>query len=243
MKGKQFIKHNASTFLTCIGGVGVIATAVMAVRATPKVVKLLEHCEDEKGSSLTKTEVIQIAGLHYIPSFLIGIGTLACIFGANILNKRQQATLMSAYALVDKSYKEYKKKVDELYGEEAHKEVVTSIVKDQYAEEGIEVGDSKKLFYDDFSGRYFESTSKDVIEAEYNLNRNMAYNSVAYLNEFYEFLGLEPIEAGNELGWSRCILDAMYLAECIEFDHERVLLEDDLECYIITMRYEPSIVA
>jgi hypothetical protein len=241
MKGKQFIKRNASTILTCIGGVGVIATAVTAVRATPKVVKLLEHCEDEKGSSLTKSEVIQIAGLHYIPSILIGVGTLACIFGANTLNQRQQAALMSAYALVDNSYKEYKKKVNELYGEEAHKEVVTSIAKDKYAEEGIEVGDGKKLFYDDFSGRYFESTSKDVIEAEYNLNRNMAYNSGAYLNEFYEFLGLEPIEAGKELGWSQGILEAMYWAEWVEFDHERVLLEDGLECYIITMRYEPVI--
>lgn len=33
---KQFWHRNASTFLTCLGGAGVVATAVMAVKATPK---------------------------------------------------------------------------------------------------------------------------------------------------------------------------------------------------------------
>lgn len=243
MKCKHFVKRNASTILTFIGGVGVIATVVTAVRATPKVVKLLEHCEDEKGSSLTKLEVIQISGLHYVPSILIGIGTLVCIFGANTLNKRQQATLISAYALVNNSYKEYKKKVNELYGEEAHEEVIASVVKDKYTEKDMKICDDKKLFYDDFSGRYFESTSKDVIEAEHKLNCKIVYNSEVYLNDLYELLGLKPIEAGKDLGWSQDILEAMYLAECVEFDHERVLLEDGFECYIITMRYEPVIVA
>lgn len=241
MKTKQLIKRNASTILTCIGAVGVVATAVTAVRATPKVVRLLDACEEEKGDKLSKTEVIKVAGPHYIPSILIGAGTIACIFGANAFNKRQQAALMSAYALVDNSYKEYKKKVEELYGEEADKEVKAAIARDKYADEDIQIGDNEKLFYDEFSGQYFESTTKKVIEAEYNLNRQLAYNGGAYLNEFYDFLGIPTIEAGRELGWSLGILEAMYWAQWIEFDHEKVTMDDGLECYIITMRYEPVI--
>ena len=61
------------------------------------------------------------------------------------------------------------------------------------------------------------------------------------MNEYYEFLGLEPIPGGNELGWSSGILESHYYAEGIEFDHEKVVLEDDLECCIITLRYEPVI--
>lgn len=241
MKTKQLIKRNASTILTCIGAVGVVATAVTAARATPKVVRLLDACEEEKGDKLSKTEVIKVAGPHYIPSILIGAGTIACIFGANAFNKRQQAALMSAYALVDNSYKEYKKKVEELYGEEADKEVKAAIARDKYADEDIQIGDNEKLFYDEFSGQYFESTTKKVIEAEYNLNRQLAYNGGAYLNEFYDFLGIPTIEAGRELGWSLGILEAMYWAQWIEFDHEKVTMDDGLECYIITMRYEPVI--
>ena len=163
------------------------------------------------------------------------------MFGANTLNKQRQAALMSAYALLDNSYKEYKKKVEESYGEEASSHIREEIAKDKYVDEDIKVEDGKRLFYDEFSGRYFESTTKDVIEAEYNLNRQMAYNGGAYLNEFYEFLGLEPIEAGSELGWSQGILQSMYWAEWVEFDHERVVMDDGLECYIIVIRYEPVV--
>ena len=109
MKTKLFLKQNGSTILTCIGGIGVITTAVTAVKVTPKVVKLLEEERKLKDEELTKLEVAKIAGPYYIPSILIGVGTLACIFGANTFSKHQQASLASAYALLDSSFKEYKK--------------------------------------------------------------------------------------------------------------------------------------
>ena len=237
---KRVLKRNSSTILTCIGAVGVIFTAVTAVKTTPKATRLLDKVKEEKGEDLTTLEKIKVAGPNYIPSILIGAGTIACIFGANILNKRYQASLISAYALIDNSYKEYKKKVVELYGEEANNEVISYIAKEKYTDD-IQVSDNKQLFYDEFSHRYFESTLEDVIKAEYNTNRNLQCNGGAYLNEYYELLGLEPIPGGNELGWSSGILESHYCAERIEFDHEKVVLEDDLECCIITLRYEPVI--
>ena len=238
MNAKLFLKRNGSTILTVLGGAGVVATAVTAVKATPKAIKLIEVYEEQKGEDLTTLEKIKVAGPHYIPSILIGAGTIACIFGANVLNKRIQASLMSAYALIDSSCKEYKKKVKELYGEEAHKEVISSIAKDKYTDDN-HVNDNKMLFYDEFSHRYFESTLEDVIKAEYNTNRQLQCNGVVYLNEYYEFLGLEPSPGGTELGWSSGILESHYLAEQIAFDHGKVVLEDGLECCIITLRYEP----
>lgn len=240
MNAKHFLKRNGSTILTVLGGVGVVATAVTAVKATPKAFKLIEDCKEEKGEDLTTLEKIKVAGPHYIPSILIGAGTIACIFGANILNKRHQASLMSAYALIDNSYKEYKKKVIEMYGDEANKEVISSIAKEKYTDD-IQVSDNKQLFYDEFSHRYFESTLEDVIKAEYNTNRLLQCNGGVYLNEYYEFLGLEATPEGRELGWSSGILESHYWAEWIEFDHEKVVLEDGLECCIITLRYEPVI--
>ena len=110
-KSKRFINRNASTILTCLGSIGVIATSVIAVKATPKALKLLETAKEEKGEELTSFEVIRTAGTIYIPAIITGGSTIACIFGANVLNKRSQAALMSAYALLDNSYKDYKKKV------------------------------------------------------------------------------------------------------------------------------------
>lgn len=224
---KQVLKRNSSTILTCIGGVGVVATAVTAVKATPKAVRLLDKEKEAKGEDLTTGEVLRIAGPLYIPSVLIGAGTLACIFGASILDKRKQGSLISAYALLDNSYKQYKNKVIELYGEEADLNVRTEVAKSRYEDSDMDY--TERLFYDEYSGRYFESTMENVVQAEYELNRLFATNGGAYLNEFYELLDIDPIPAGNEVGWSR------YLANnWIEFKHDEVLINDDLECCIIS---------
>lgn len=85
---KMFWKKNGSTILTCAGAVGVVGTTVLAVKATPKAMELIKMAEEEKGEKLTKTEVFKTAGPAYIPTALVGVGTLACVFGANVLNKK-----------------------------------------------------------------------------------------------------------------------------------------------------------
>lgn len=104
-KRVRYRLHQASpTILTIIASVGVVTTTIMAVRATPKAVKMLEEAESEKGEYLTKLEIIRAAGPIYIPSVLLGVSTIACIFGANALNQKKQTSLMSAYAMLNESY-------------------------------------------------------------------------------------------------------------------------------------------
>lgn len=103
-RSKRLLGKNTPTILTVVGGEGVIATTVTAAKATPKAIDILEKARNEKGEELTKLEVVKLAGPVYIPSVIIGVSTIACIAGANILNKRQQAALMSVYALADKSH-------------------------------------------------------------------------------------------------------------------------------------------
>lgn len=241
-KSHTFIKQHGSTILTCIGGAGVIATTVMAVKATPEAIELLDRAKKKKGEKLTTWETVKIASPKYIPSVLIGTGTLACIFGANALNRRQQAALMSAYALLDNSYKEYKKKVVDLYGKESEQEVRTELAKDHYDEEEFndDYGDGLELFYDEYSQRYFRSTEADVIAAEYELNRTLAQDIGAYLNHFYDLLGIDEVDYGNYLGWSTFELVETYWYCWVEFEHTKVKMDDGMECTIITMLTEPS---
>lgn len=237
-----FLKRNASTILTCIGAVGVVVTTVTAVKATPKAVALLEKAKEEKGEVLTPLETVKTAAPVYVPAFVMGASTIACIFGANALNKRQQATLLSAYALLDNSYKEYKRKVEELYGEDAGATIRAEIAKDHYTQnDDNEEDDGKVLFYDYFSDRYFRSTIEQVQRAEYNLNRTLFTRDYAYLNEFYEDLGIEPIDSGYSYGWSQAINLERHWQEWIDFTHEKVTTDDGLECYIITMHGEPTL--
>ena len=237
---KLFINRNASTILTCVGGIGVVATAVMAVKATPKAMLLLDEAKQEKGEELTKIEKVQAAGLAYVPAALVGVSTIACIFSANVLNKRHQAALMSAYALLDSSYKDYKKKVEELYGEDANNRVREELVKDKYEEEQIEVEDNKQLFYDDYSGRYFESTMEDVLRAELEINKLLCVCGGAYLNEFYDALGIPTVDYGEHMGWSTFMMMETCWDSWLDFEHTKVTYDDGMECYIITMSYEPE---
>lgn len=240
-QSKSFLNRNGSTILTCIGGVGVIATSVMAVKATPKAMQLLEKAKESKGEELTKLEVVKVAGPAYIPALVLGASTIACIFGANALNKRQQAAMASAYALLNTSYNEYKKKTVELYGSETDKKIREEIVKSKIEEAVVEDDSRKMLFYDEFSGRYFNSTMENVIKAQYAINRTISLNGGAYLNEWYEELGIEPVDYGSYLGWSGGLLMDCQWTDWLEFGHEKVLIDDDLECIIITMSLEPMI--
>lgn len=236
MNAKQFFKRNASTILTYVGGAGVITTSVLAVKATPKALLILEAAEREKGEALTKMEVVQAAGVVYIPPLLVGVSTLACIFGANILNKRQQAALTSAYVLLDSSFKNYKGKVDDLYGEGTDDHIREEIAKDQYKDEEIEAtDDGKHLYYDDFSKRYFRSTKETMLEAECILNKSVIDDCGATVNEFYEMIGLDKIDGGDILGWSAPQLFETYWSSWVNFRHELVENEEGEEFTIIYM--------
>lgn len=234
-----FIKRNSATILTCVGAAGVVATTVMAVKATPKAMARIEKAKEEKGEELTKFEVVKVAGPVYIPTALTGASTIACIFGANVLNKRKQAALMSAYAMLDTSYKEYKKKVEELYGEEADHRVREEIAKDKYEENKVIIKEDEHLYYDDFSGRYFTATTERVLRAEYEINKKLSLWGGADLNEFYDMLGIEPTDYGNFLGWSSGYLMESIWSDWLDFHHEKVVLDDGLECFIIRMNVEP----
>ena len=249
-KPNPFLKKNSATILTVAAAAGVITTSILSAKAAIKASRVLAHKEEEKSEKLTFEETISAVWTIYIPPVIVGMSTIACVFGANILNKRQQASLASAYALVDSSYKEYKAKLKELYGKEAHNNIVDSIAAEKCDEANISAGGltsaytqeiesdtEPRLFYDEYSGRYFETTIEKVLLAEYHLNRNYILRGFARLNEFYEFLGLEPTDYGETVGWDIC--DEIYW---IDFNHRKTFIGDDndgFECYIIEMPYYP----
>ena len=237
---KLFLRRNSSTILTCIGAAGVVATSVLAVKATPKALELLKEAKEEKEDKLTTLEVIQVAGPTYIPAIVTGAATIACIFGANILTKHQQASLMSAYALLDESYKKYQSKVRDVYGKDAEKRIREEIVKGEYVKKGETIDDEKRLFFDFYSMQFFESTMEDVLYAEQWLNRTLASNGYVSLNEFHDALGLPRKDYGFEMGWSAETDLAFRGYSWIDFEHEKAELEDGLECVIISMSREPD---
>ena len=130
-RSKIYLRKASPTILSGLGAAGVIVTSVLAVRATPKALRKIradsKTNHDGDPEAYNKLEAVKSAWACYIPAAISGTATIFCIFGANVLNKRQQAALTSAYALLNDSYNNYKDKLKELYGEEAHQKIVDAI--------------------------------------------------------------------------------------------------------------------
>lgn len=231
---KLFLRRNSPTILTFLGAAGVVATSIAAAKATPKAMALLEKTKEEKGEELTKLEMVKVAGPAYIPAVAIGASTIVCIFGANALNKKTQASIMSAYALLDTSYKQYKSKVKELYGENSDRNVKKEIAKDKFKDNDININNEKILFFDFYSLRYFESTERLVLKAENRVNELLKLYGRASLNDFYESLGMPTAYTGYELWWN------VQKCPSVEFTHDITTMDDGLECCVISMSVEPE---
>lgn len=238
----NYIYNNSSTILSYLGGVGVITTAVMAAKATPKALYLLEVQEEYKeetyGESLTRFEKFITIIPAYLPTILMGSATMACILGADRISKEREAMLISAYSYLNVSYKEYKDKVKEIFGEDKEKEVRAAIARDHYIHsENI---DDNITIYDEYGKRYFQTTMKKFKDAIYDINKMYNFTGEMTLNNFYEFFDIDPIPGGDILGWS-----AMKDLECcgiswIDINLEPLEMSDNLECYVMNFNVEPS---
>lgn len=236
------MSKNMPTILTIAGSVGVVLTAVTTANATVKAVCLVNEAECQKKDTLTKKEVFVTTAPSYIPPILVGSATIACVVASNLLNKRQQASLASAYMLLDTTFRDYKKKVVEMYGENADKDVKAELLKERYKEQGVVKirTDETLLFYIDQYGQIFERTFAEVQDAEYRLNRKLAMDGEASVNDFFELLGLDTNKVGACLGWDQEGVCDFFMPPWIDFEHQLVRMEDGMECFIINFVTEPT---
>lgn len=257
---QKFIEKHSSAILTGISIIGVGVTTGLTIRSTIKAVKTVEKEKQEKTIFKTiyadnkpyqapivpkfdKKDIFLMTWKEYIPVAISGLSTILCIIGIHNLNRRTQASLISAYALLDNTYKEYRKKIQEAYPEDP--KVINfehEIIKSKF-DKNMELDKDKQLFFDYQSMRYFESTLKEVKEAEQHLNDCLAEDGYVCLNEMYDFLELPKTPYGWQLGWSYIYSDTIYSEDDIKlrFEYEPITMDDGLECTIITIKYPKSL--
>ena len=204
------VKHSPE-LLTAFGIVGMGATTVMAVKATPKALKQLDKAKEEKGEDLTNVEIVKAGWKPYIPATVTGVMSIACLLGANSIHTRRNAALVTAYQISTTALNEYKDKVVETVGEATAKEIRDKVVDDK--KENISnthptfiiATDDDVLMYEPLSNQEFKSTTNKVEKAAIEMNKYLTTghsHSIA-LNEFLTELGLKKATAsvGEELGW------------------------------------------
>lgn len=230
-------KHSPE-ILTGIGIAGMITTTVLAVKATPKALKLMEDAQYDKEEDLTVPEKVKVTWKCYIPATLLGLASVGCLIGANSVNLRRKAALATAYKLSETALAEYKEKVIETVGEEKAKDIRSAIAKDKMEKnpvtksEVIITDKGESLFCDSISGRYFKSDMNTIEKAVNTINRRLLNEMSVSLTEFYSEIGLSPTSLSEELGWN--MNDGQ-----IEIDFSSQITDDGRPCIYIEYEIAP----
>ena len=184
-----------------------------------------KYNEHDAKSDTTITYVqtgMKIAKL-YAPSVILCAGSLGCLLASNNILRKRNAALTAAYATIDKSFKEYRKRVSERFGEEVEKEIrynikakeITTVDEDgnevKETVKEVEVDPNSPESYSDYARFFDESCAAWQNDAEYNLTFLKAQQQYAndllkargrlFLNEVYRMLGIDETKAGQVVGW------------------------------------------
>lgn len=237
---KKFLGKHSPEILTGIGVTGMITTTVLAVKATPKALILIDEKKKElKVEQLTVIETVKTTWRPYMPAVALGIVSTTCLIGASAVNAKRNAALATAYAISERTLVRYRDKVIETLGEKKEKEVREKIAQDEVdnkkvsSSQVIITSRGNTLCMDGLSKRYFRSDLDKIRKAVNELNRQMVYQNYVSLNEFYYEIGLEGIQNGSALGWN---LDGGF----IELDFNTCLAENDEPCVVIDYNVAPK---
>lgn len=166
------LKKHSPEILVVAGVVGAVASAVIACKATTKVSRINEEAKDsidtihesaEKGvtpagetysveDSKKDLSIVYVqTGIKYAklyaPAVILGTLSITSILASNNILRKRNIALGAAYAAIDKSFKEYRGRVIERFGEQVDHELKYNLKAKKFEEIEVdpETGKEKKV--------------------------------------------------------------------------------------------------
>jgi len=202
-QAKNLMFKNSSDILLVGGVVSLVSGGLLAVKQTPKAIKILEENEETNNIDKIKT----VAPL-YIPSIILtGLGITQIICSRNITNNKI-AAVATAYTVSDTAFKTYRDKVKKLVKPEKYEEIKNEVASDKLKQDPINNKEviiqtsGNTLIYDNMSGRYFRGNMDNINRSINLLNKRMMSEMIIELNQFYSEIDIPPIKMGQNVGWN-----------------------------------------
>ena len=241
------IKKHSPEILLVTGITGVVTSAVMAFKATAKVDAIVEESKNTIDLIHEGMETGNIRGVEYTeedgkkdlaivyvrtgvkfaklygPSVLLGLTSIGCILASNNIIHKRNVALSAAYTAIDRSFKGYRSRVIERFGESMDRELRYNIKTQEVKETVVDEETGKKKTvkstvsvvdpntYSDYARFFDEYCAGWTKDAEYNLmflrqqqnyaNELLKSRGHLFLNEVYDMLGIDRTKAGNIVGW------------------------------------------
>lgn len=230
----QTLSKHSPEILTGLGVAGMFTATVLAVKATPKALMLIEEEKIDKDvDKLTPVETIKATWKCYIPAAITAITSTACLIGANSVHAKRNAALATAYKLSEAAFTEYRDKVVETVGTKKEKAVREKMDQEKLDNNPItktEVLVTKKgntRILEPLSMRYFQSDRDAVIRAANILNQRMLTDMFGYVsvNDWFDEIGLDQAELGESMGWN--------VGKLIDVDFSPGIADDGEPCLVI----------
>lgn len=241
----KIISKNSSVILMGFSLASMAGAVIFAIKDTPKALKLIDEKEEELGvEKLPPKEVIKTTWKVYLPTAASMVISAACAIGSNSIHAKKYAALSTAYALAERSYKTFKDATEETITEEQKEELDRKIARKYLAEapkpkaitesEKVSYPKGQDLYFDKFSGRYFNSSRLEIEGIENRLGAYMLDNMFLSLNDYYDEVGLRHVKYGDDIGWH--IQDGV-----IKFKLTSDIAEDGRPCIVVDTWRDPKI--
>lgn len=237
---KQTVSKHSPQILLGVGIAGMITSTILAVKATPKAIQIIEQKKKEENvEKLNATETVKATWKCYIPAVVTGVSATVCLIGSNSVSSKRAAAIATAYEISKTTLNEYKDKVVEAVGEEKEKVIRDEITKDKVKNDPINestiivTGDGDVLCYDSLSGQYFKSSLDKIHKAENEVNYRLLDENYISLNAFYDMVGIRNTSLGDDLGWN---VDSGQL----KIDISSQIAENGQPCLVLEYELSPK---
>lgn len=243
--GFQLKKHSPEIFVVA-GVVGGVTSAVMACKATTKAGDIIEDTKSQldiihkgmedgniRGVEYTKedgtkdlTIVYTQTAVKFIklygPAVALGTVSIVSILAGHNITRKRNLALTAAYATIDNSFKQYRNRVIERFGEELDrelkydvktKEVEETVVNEDGTESTVKttvnvidpntISDYSRIF-DECNPSWSKSPEHNLVflkQQQNYANDLLKSRGHLFLNEVYDMLGFPRTQAGQIVGW------------------------------------------
>lgn len=265
-KAVMKLKKHSPEILVVAGIAGTVVSAVLACKATTKVAEILDETKGTLDTIHEGMETGAINGQEYTtedgkkdtvvvyaqtgmklaklygPAIILGTLSITSILASNNILRKRNVALGAAYAAIDKSFKEYRGRVIERFGEQVDTELKYGIKAKKFEEIEVdpETGKEKKVkktvmvadpnLQSDYAV-YFDSKSRNYeTNPDYNrmflkaqqafANDKLQTRGHLFLNEVLDDLDLPRTPVGQIVGWTKDGPDGYVNFRIVEVERE-----------------------
>lgn len=265
-KAVMKLKKHSPEILVVAGIAGTVVSAVLACKATTKVAEILDETKGTLDTIHEGMETGAINGQEYTtedgkkdtvvvyaqtgvklaklygPAIILGTLSITSILASNNILRKRNVALGAAYAAIDKSFKEYRGRVIERFGEQVDTELKYGIKAKKFEEIEVdpETGKENKVkktvmvadpnLQSDYAV-YFDSKSRNYeTNPDYNrmflkaqqafANDKLQTRGHLFLNEVLDDLDLPRTPAGQIVGWTKDGPDGYVNFRIVEVERE-----------------------